>query len=491
MRQLVSLTLSQPREYYSPMFEPEVYRARRQRLLCKMRERGATEGCILLAAHDDSPRNYADNAYPFRQDSSWLYFIGLKEPGMMASLDLATGTSTLFAEERSMESEIWTGPRPSGKDLAVLSALDAAEPLAGIEKACALVSKRGGKVHYLPTCRLGTTQRVSEALGIPQATFLAGVSRVLIQSVIALREIKEQREIAELEHAIEATEAMHAAVLHNLRQGWTEKAAAALALRAAAENGCELGFSTIATVRGEVLHNQPGDAICSLQDIFLLDAGAELPSGYSGDLTTTFPVGERFSPRATEMYGLLLSVFAASTRALKPGISFLEVHTLACLELTRGLIGLGIMKGDPEEAVRQGAHALFLPHGLGHMIGLDVHDMEGLGEDNVGYDTTPRSSQFGLRSLRLAKKLRPGMVHSVEPGIYFIPSLMDTWQSAGMHSGFIDYGEARKWIECHGMRIEEDWLMTEKGGRRLGKGFDRSLEALYSARAGLKSLLDI
>jgi Xaa-Pro aminopeptidase len=465
------------------MFDPEIYIARRQKLVGEMIRRGQTEGCILLAASGESPRTYADNCYPFRQDSSWLYFIGLNEPGMLASIDLASGKTALFGEERSLDSEIWTGPRPALRELALRSGIEASHPLERASRECEAARRKRGKVHYLPASRLETARRVSSAVGSPPESFEYTTSPSLIESVIALREIKNDEEIAELEKAVLVTEAMHTAVLKSLRPGWTEKAAAALALRVASEMGCELGFSTIATTRGEVLHNQPGEAKCSGRDLFLLDAGAELPSGYSGDLTTTFPVGASFSTQAAELYALLLSVFEASTSLLRPGIPFLEVHKAACLELARGLRELGIMKGDPEQAVREGAHALFLPHGLGHMIGLDVHDMEGLGEDRVGYAETQRSTQFGLKNLRLAKTLKPGMVHSMEPGIYFIPALMEKWQNSGLHKEFINFGEAAKWAGCRGMRIEEDWLVLENGARRLGKGLDKSLLALESARA--------
>lgn len=464
------------------MFEPEVYISRRQKLLLEMQKRGSGDGLVVLAAHDDSPRNYRDSCYPFRQDSSWLYLIGLNEPGMLASIDLVKGTTTLFGQEKSLDSEIWTGPRASLGDLASLSGIEVSESLGAAEQHCARVVSRGGRIHFLPSCRTETVIKISRTLRLAPSEYEKNCSSILVESVIALREIKEEREIVEIEKAVGVTEAMHLAVLGSLRPGWTEKEAAALASRVALERGCELGFSTIATTRGEVLHNQPSDTKCSGKGIFLLDAGAELPSGYSGDLTTTFPLGGHFSRRATDIYSLLERVFIASRIKVEPGVPFLEVHKTACLELARGLKDLGIMKGRPEDAVHAGAHALFFPHGLGHMIGLDVHDMEGLGEDLVGYSGMTRSSQFGLRSLRLAKPLKPGMVHSIEPGIYFIPPLMEKWCSESLHAEFIDYEEAFKWVECRGMRIEEDWLVLENGARRLGKGLDKSLSAIEKAR---------
>lgn len=469
------------------MFEPEVYVSRRQKLVAEMRKRGIGEGSVLLSAHSDSPRNYRDNCYPFRQDSCWLYFIGLNEPEMLASIDLETGAAVLYGESKSLESEIWTGPSKSLGDLAMLSGIESSDSCGKAERYFTGIARSGKGIHFLPTCRPETVGRVCRTVGMSAEDYEKKSSLPLVESVIALREIKEEREIAELEKAVGVTEAMHLAVLGNLGPGWTEKDAAALALRVASERGCELGFSTIATTRGEVLHNQPGDVKCGNKGNFLLDAGAELPSGYSGDLTTTFPLGGQFSHRSADIYKLLERVFAASRTKVEPGVPFLEVHLAASLELARGMTDLGIMTGRPEDAVRAGAHALFFPHGLGHMIGLDVHDMEGLGEDRVGYAETERGSQFGLRSLRLAKPLKPGMVHSIEPGIYFIPALIEKWRREARHPEFIDYAEASKWIECRGMRIEEDWLVLPNGARRLGKGLDKSISFLEAARKAVRS----
>jgi len=246
-----------------------------------------------------------------------------------------------------------------------------------------------------------------------------------------------------------------------------------------------LSFATIATVHGEILHNHGRGSICGREDSFLLDAGAGTPLGYAGDLTTTFPVGPRFDSRKSELYAILLSMFAAAVAGLGPGKPFLEVHLKAAGALASGLKDLGIMKGSTEDAVASGAHALFFPHGLGHMIGLDVHDMEGLGEDAVGYGGLPRSAQFGLGSLRLAKTLKPGMIHSVEPGIYFIPRLIDRWEAEARFGEFIDYGKLAAWRGCGGMRTEEDWLILPRGARRLGPILDKSEAALEAARGSL------
>ena len=462
------------------MFEKEAYESRRAKLAALMRERGGA-GLILLSAHSASPINYPDNCYPFRQDSNWLYFIGLNVPDIIALIDIADGRSLLFGDEASMDDLIWTGPRPSLTELAAASGIDRVIPYSRAREHIERFPKQN--IHYPPVCRGETLLRLSALLETRVDEFRDGFSPALIASIISLREIKEEREVAEMEKAVGVSAEMHRSLLAELRPGWTEAEAAAHVQHIAARRGYALSFATIATVHGEVLHNHERVSICREGDSFLLDAGAESPSGYAGDLTSSFPVGPRFTGQKAELYDILLEMFKVATASLKPGIPFLDAHMAASLALARGLGALGIMKGNPEEAVREGAHALFFPHGLGHMIGLDVHDMEGLGEDNVGYAGQERSRQFGLRSLRLAKTLKPGMVHSVEPGIYFIPGLIDMWESAGLASTYIDYTELKRWRHSGGMRIEEDWLVTKEGCRRLGPFIDKSRKAVETARS--------
>jgi len=476
--------------YYCPMFEASVYDERRTRLCSLLRGRGM-KGLVLLAAHSHSPINYQANSYPFRQDSNWLYYIGLNEPDMVALVDIQDGATTLFADELSIDDLVWTGPRESLAERAFAAGIGSFLPLrslaGAVEKKLGLlqVSRIQKDLLIPPLCRRETKAWLEGLLGLPGNALEKGESETLIFSIIAMREIKEDREIREIERAVEISVEMHRGLLLSLKPGWTESEAAARVRYTAERRGCGLSFSTIATQSGEVLHNHVSEARCREGSIFLLDAGAELPSGYAGDLTSSFPVGKAFSPRQAELYKLLFAVLEGTTAGLEPGKRFREVHKTASFLLAAGLKNLGIMKGDPEEAVEEGAHALFFPHGIGHMIGLDVHDMEGLGEDRVGYGDSPRSTQFGLRSLRLAKAIVPGMVHSIEPGIYFIPGLIDKWKAEALHDSFIDYEKLEAWRDCGGMRVEEDWLMTEKGPRRLGPVFDKSPQAVESARRGI------
>lgn len=469
------------------MFEAQVYKNRRLALATAMRKRGIREGVVLLHGNFRSPRTYQDNCYPFRQDSSWLYFIGLDQPGMAATIDVESGGTLLYGGEPTLSDLIWTGPQPKLREYADSAGIEGIGTYAALPDRLAGLRHQSLEVFTLPPYQAAVGNALSHLLGLEGKKLSAGAKTpgglALIEGVVELRQIKEDREVVALEEAVGITVEMHKALIKTLKPGWTEVESAAFVQRMALDHGAALGFETIATVRGETLHNHPSARTCREGDLFLIDAGAEIGAGYSGDLTSTFPVDRRFSSRHKDLYLLLSRVFTKAVDFLGPGRLFLDVHMAACLELAKGLGELGLMKGDPQDAVAQGAHALFFPHGLGHMIGLDVHDMENLGEDAVGYGPLARSEQFGLKSLRLAKALEPGMVHSVEPGIYFIPGLIDRWRAEGRAGDFIDYQALEDWRDEKGMRLEEDWLVTPRGSRRLGPVFDRSVEAIECLRA--------
>jgi Xaa-Pro aminopeptidase len=482
---LVDVVLFDP--YNNTMFAPEKYRQRRMAFIRALHSRGIFHGTFILLGNREAPRNYGANCYQFRQDSSWLYLVGLSFPNLALSIDIEHSDTCFYAETPGIDEIIWTGARILPEDLAALSGIEKTAPFSALSSLCQHCRDVHEKIYILPPYRADQVMQFGELLEVASPSRSGAleeyIDQNLILSLIELREIKDVDEIAEIEHAVAVTASMHQDVLQSFRQGWTEKQAADFVLSRASSQGCELSFATIATCRGEVLHNAPTEYVASKRDSLLLDAGAEMPSGYAGDLTTTFPVGPRFDARARSIYELLLKVFEVATSSLKPGIRFMEVHTRASLAIAEGLISLGIMRGNPIEAVQAGAHALFFPHGLGHQIGLDVHDMESLGEDYVGYgEDLRRSPQFGLRSLRLAKTLKPGMVHSVEPGIYFIPQLIEKWRSEGICNEFIDYAILDTWMSVHGMRIEEDWCITEQAARRLGPAFDKKVDVIESVR---------
>jgi len=484
-RGLVDVPLFDP--YNGTMFAPEKYRQRRMTFIRALHSRGIFHGTFILLGNREAPRNYGANCYRFRQDSSWLYLVGLSFPNLALSIDIERGDACFYAETPDIEEIIWTGARTLPEDLASLSGIEKIAPFSALSTLCQRCRDVHEKIYILPPYRADQVMQFGELLGVTSLSQRGALEEFidphLILALIELREIKDADEIAEIEHAVAITASMHQDLLHSFRQGWTEKQAADFILSRASSQGCELSFATIATCRGEVLHNTPTEYAASERDCVLLDAGAEMATGYAGDLTTTFPVGPRFDARAHAIYELLQKVFEIATSALRPGIRFIDVHAQASLAIAEGLISLGIMRGNPTEAVHAGAHALFFPHGLGHQIGLDVHDMESLGEDYVGYgEELRRSTQFGLRSLRLAKTLKPGIVHSVEPGIYFIPQLIEKWRSEGICNEFIDYAILDTWMSVHGMRIEEDWCITEQAARRLGPAFDKRVDIIESAR---------
>jgi len=474
--------------YNIRMFPRETYVKRRASFIRALNERGISRGTFILLANGASPRNYPSNCYPFRQDSSWLYLVGTGLPDCGYSLDIESGRSCLYADEPSLDDIIWTGAPPSLHELAQRVGVEGPSSLSELHSLVAEKLARKEPLFILPPCRGEQQARLAQLFGIGASAHAEALGEFIdprvILAFVSVREVKDADEIAEIERAVTATKAIHEELLHSLEPGWTEKAAADYVLSRASAMGLELSFATIATCRGAVLHNSPTGYAATAGDTFLLDAGLEMPSGYAGDLTTTFPVGPRFGTQAKAIYEVLLHAFGAATAALAPGVRFIDVHRRACLAIAEGLMSLGLMRGDPHEAVEAGAHALFFPHGLGHQIGLDVHDMEGLGEDYVGYgDELRRSDQFGLHSLRLAKTLKPGMVHSVEPGIYFIPQLFQKWRAERICHDFINYDIIEGWMSVGGMRIEEDWCITEHGARRLGPAFDKTVEALESARA--------
>lgn len=470
------------------MFVRDTYVRRRKAFIEVLHRRGVGSGLFLMLGNGDSPRNYPSNCYGFRQDSSWLYLVGLTLPNLALTLDIGSGETVLYADPVDIDDIIWTGEVPSPSDMGSLSGIERSAPRAELRRLVENSINSRNNIYILPPYRSEHRAYLSELLGTgpiaSQEALQHYIDLRVILALVELREIKDGEEIDEIERAVTLTAEIHHDLLHGIQAGWTEKRASDFVLSRASARGCELSFSTIATCRGEVLHNVPTAYVATPSDNFLLDAGAEAPSGYAGDLTTSFPVGERFDIRSREIYSVLQGAFEAATAALAPGVRFIDVHRIASIAIAEGLISLGLMRGDPREAVEAGAHALFFPHGLGHQIGLDVHDMEALGEDYVGYgEELARSTQFGLRSLRMAKTLKSGMVHSVEPGIYFIPQLVQKWYAERVCTTYINYDIIDTWMSVRGMRIEEDWCITEHGARRLGPSFDKNVEAIESARS--------
>jgi len=463
------------------MFDTQTYSARRDALLRGLASRGERRGTALLLGNRESPMNYAANCYSFRQDSSFLYFVGLELPGLAATIDLESGTVALYGDDATMDDIVWTGPQPPVAELAARAGIATAHPRSALGRD--LGSGSGSHILYLPPYRADSRAELAELTGRPYAAVDKGASLPLIKAAVALREVKSQPEIGEMDRAVAITVDMHRAALATARAGMLESDVYGRVAEVAFASGGGLSFSVIATTKSATLHTHSHDRRLQNGGLFLLDAGAEAPSGYAGDLSTSFPVGPRFDDRQRTIYELALRMQRKACSLLRPGVAFRDVHAAAAREGVVGLKELGLMRGDPDEAVASGAYAFFFPCGTGHMIGLDVHDMEDYGEIHVGYEGTERSPLFGLKSLRLAKPLKAGMTFTVEPGIYFIPELFAMWEAEGRFSDFIDYAAVRPWLDFGGMRNEEDWLVTEGGARMLGPPFDKSAAAIERARA--------
>ncbi|RLD22527.1 MAG: aminopeptidase P family protein [Bacteroidetes bacterium] len=453
------------------LFEASVYTDRRKTLA-----QSVGSDVILIAGNNNSPINYQDNYYPFRQDSNFVYYAGLNMPGLNLVIDCVSGESTLFGDEATMEHVVWMGPQPSLKELADRVGISNVRPASELLTKC-----DGRAVHCLPPYRtehFTLLQKVTE-----HGDCSVKPSEILIKSVISQREIKEAREIEQMEEALGITAQMHIHAMKSAKPGMTEANIAGIAQGIALANQCQLAYGMILTKDGHILHNHDHHHVIKEGDMILGDFGCENRMLYAADITRTFPVSKTFTEKQKHIYEIVLEAEIKGINACRPGQAYKDVHQLAARIIADGLISLGLMTGNADEAVAAGAHALFFPHGLGHMIGLDVHDMEGLGEDMVGYDeSVTRSDQFGTAYLRLGKTLRPGHVLTVEPGIYFIPALIDMWQKEGKHTEFINYDKVNAYRDFGGIRIEENVLVTETDQRVLGPSIPKTVDQVEALR---------
>ncbi len=445
------------------MFSTQTYIQRRN-ILCSLLD----EGLVLLMGNNESPMNYADNTYPFRQDSSFLYYIGLDQAGLMALIDINEGQTILFGKDASIDDIVWMGPQENLAVKALKSGIRQNRDIRQLPEVLKKAKSQGRSIHFLPPYRPDNKIWLSKTLELPIEKLAERASLSLIKAVVQQREIKSEEEIEEIEKAVDTSVDMHVAAMKTARPGMSEAEVAAEVHRIALARGGNLSFPIIATINGQTLHNHYHGNILREGDLFLLDAGAETVRHYSGDLSSTFPVSNTFTPLQKIIYEASLRAHRAAVNSLTPGKTFRAVHRAACLSIIDSMLALGLMKGNPEDAFEQGAHALFLPCGTGHQMGLDVHDMEDLGELWVGYDGEPKSTQFGLKSLRFAKKLKPGHVFTIEPGIYFIPELIDLWKAEKKHPDFLCWNKIEKFRNFGGIRNEEDYLITANGFRLLG-----------------------
>ena len=441
------------------MFSKETYTARRARLSEAM-----GSGLLLFLGNGIASMNYADNNFPFRQDSTFLYLFGLDYEGLAAVIDVDAQRTIIFGDELTIDDIIWTGVQPTIAEKALQVGVTETRPMSDLAKYVDAAIAKHQAVHFIPPYRGHTIMWLRELVGNTEP------SLKLIYELADMRNHKGPEEIEQIAEAVDITVEMHETAMRMIRPGMTEKDIAAAVTEVAMRRGYYYSFPTIATNHGETLHNHGYIHTLKDGDLLLLDAGAENEMHYAGDCTTTMPVGNDYTQRQKEVYNILYNTYVKATEMIRPGITYRECHVQAWANIADGLKGLGLMKGDPMEAAEAGAVAMFMPHGLGHMMGLDVHDMENYGEVHVGY---PRGAQkdprFGFRSLRLGRELEPGFVFTVEPGIYFIPDLIDQWRAAGKFTEFICYDKLDAWKDFGGIRNEEDWLITPDGARRIGR----------------------
>ena len=446
------------------MFETSVYKNRRARLKEKVKS-----GLVLILGNGEAPANYTDNTYKFRQDSSFLYFFGLNQPGFAGVIDIDSGDEYIFGNDVDMDDIIWMGPQPSVKDMAARVGVSKTAPFARLADCMKTAISQGRRIHFLPPYRFRNMLLLEELLGIRPALVKNYASLELIKAVVDLRSVKEPCEIEEITKACNIGYEMHTAAMRNCKPGVKEQYIAGLIEGIAASYGSMVSFPVILSQNGETLHNHDHSQILQEGRMMLTDAGAEEVSHYCSDFTRTVPVGGKFLTRQKEVYNIVLAANNKAIEIAKPGVTYQYVHLEVCKVLAQGLKDLGLMKGDVNEAVAAGAHDLFMPHGLGHMMGLDVHDMEDLGQIYVGYDDETRPiDQFGTSSLRMGRRLQEGFVITDEPGCYFIPALIDQWRAQGMHKEFLNYDKIETFKDFGGIRLEDDILIIPGGSRFLG-----------------------
>ena len=457
--------------------DAKTYIARREVL-----RKAVPDGAILIMGNDEAPMNYVDNPYPFRQDSHFLYYAGVSQAGLALLIE-PDGKSILYGTPDHPDEVIWFGPHPSLGDHAESAGVQESADIANLVDRLAALRDGDTEPHYLPPYRAERSFALGVLLGLDPRDVEGRASAELIRAVAAQRSVKDGAEIAEMEDAIAVTAKMYKATMRSAQPGRTEAEIAAIHKAAASASDRHQAFNPIVTVCGDVLHNHSYANTLEEGDLLLVDSGAESPHHYASDITRAMPVTGKFTSQQRDIYEIVLAANQSAIEAAAPGVNNRELHLLAARTITEGLKDIGLMKGNVDRAVDAGAHALFFPHGIGHMIGLDVHDMEDLG-DIVGYEEgEERSDQFGLAYLRLARKLEPGFVITIEPGVYFIAALFERWEGEGRHKGYIRYEKLEDYCGLGGVRIEDDVLITEDGHRVLGPPIPKTVDEIEDAMA--------
>jgi Xaa-Pro aminopeptidase len=454
------------------MFNKEVYINRRTQL-----KKLVQKGIVIFLGNGEVPFNYPANTYRFRQDSSFSYFFGLEDPDLAAIIDLDEDREIILGNDLEIDDIIWMGPQPSIRERAARVGVSETQPASGLKDIIRGNLTKRRKIHFFHPYRAELQIKMAELLGMPIEKLKAEQSIELCKAIIQLRSIKEEVEIEEIEKMVGVAWEMHTTVMRLAKPGVSEAYLTGIIEGIPISHGGQISFPIILSKHGETLHNHVHDKILTKGDLLISDAGAEGILHYASDITRTTPVGGTFTDRQREVYEIVLKANMLAISMVKPGISYKDIHLAVARTIANGLSQLGLMKGNMEEAVASGAHALFFPHGLGHMLGLDVHDLENFGEDLVGYNQDfKRSEQFGTAYLRLGKKLETGYVITDEPGIYFIPALIDLWKAEKKHASFINYEKVDEYRNFGGIRIEDDLLVTTTGCKVLGRHIPKSVE---------------
>ena len=449
------------------MFSKKTYVNRRAEL-----KKLVKSGIIILFGNNESPANFPANGYyPFRQDSTFLYYFGPKRDGLVGVIDVDNDKELLIGNDIDIDDIVWYGSVDSVHDMAEHAGVKESAPMKQLQVICDNAMKEKRTIHFLPPYRHDTMIQIFDLLGIHPSKQREAASVELIKAVVKMRSTKEQQEIEEIERACAIGYKMHTTAMRVTKPGVTEKYVGGQVNGIANSYGAMVSFPTIFSQHGEIMHGNPSMAVLESGRLALCDCGGETMEHYCSDNTRTFPVNGKFTQRQLEIYSIVEDCHDLALKISKPGVKYFDVHMDVCRLMTDRLKELGLMMGDTEEAVRAGAHAMFLPHGLGHMMGMDVHDMEGLGQTYVGFDdeTRPNLEQFGTNCLRMGRRLEEGFVVTDEPGIYFIPALIDEWRAKGLHKDFINYEKLETYKDFGGIRIEDDILITSDGCRFLGE----------------------
>ena len=464
------------------MFDKSIYVNRREKLKSKI-----SGGIALLLGNEESPMNYADNPFHFRQDSTFLYFFGIDYPGLAGIIDFDSGEDYIFGDNVDMEDIIWMGPQEKIEEKALKAGVVNRAQVSKVAEFVDDAIKQGRRIHFLPPYRSENILKLEKLTGISSGKINDYTSPELIKAVVDLRSVKESCEIDEIRIACRLGYSMHMAAMEHALPGIWEQYIAGILEGIAIKGGGRLSFPVILTQNGEILHNHDHSAYLEEGRLLLTDAGAESAMHYSSDFTRTVPVGGKFTGKQKEIYDIVLAANNRVRELIRPDVTFLSVHLEAAEVIASGLKDLGLMKGDIKEAVKNGAHTLFFPHGIGHMMGLDAHDMEDLGQVYVGFDDEIRpSTRFGTSSLRLGRRLQTGFVVTNEPGIYFIPALIDKWESEKINRDFINFDKVNEYRDFGGIRLEDDILVTVTGSEILGERLPIETEDIEKVISGLK-----